>query len=154
MDRYPLIFTQNFDILVADLAARATVHGRALMTWEDDAWWCHGVEPGGITGSGESPALAFAAFKASMATVLEDLAEEAGDFDPFASSVWSFVLELDEAESALWQEAREAIRAGSEIASEFSNLGRETRDFVASVRVGPLELAVDPAEELMIAEAA
>lgn len=106
---YPLVFTLVHDLRFEIGATRVVSKGRALMAFEEGAWWCHGVEPGGITASGADPAAAFVAFKAAYAGILDDLATDSNDFGAFEQAVTHFVHDRDESEAARWDRARAEI---------------------------------------------
>jgi hypothetical protein len=151
---YPLIFTLTFDIRCSEFAARVVSHGRALMAAEDGEWWCHGVDPGGLTASGDNPAVAFSAFKQTFHEILlEDIAQEAGSFERFKRSVEAFVADTDNNEAARWQKAREEIRAGTPVDGPFSELQRVTDTGEATVVVMSLDRVSAGGDQVGLASA-
>ena len=78
---YPILFRITHAVRCEQFEALVTTEGRALMAFEDDEWWCHGVEPGGITEHGDGPLVAYEAFRLSIRHVLDDLAEESASAD-------------------------------------------------------------------------
>jgi predicted RNase H-like HicB family nuclease len=153
MADYPLILTLSFDVVCGEFSAKVITNGRALMTPEDGEWWCHGVDPGGITAHGENPALAFAAYKRAFSGVLHDLAHEAGGFDRFKRAVQAFVADSDRSELDNWQSARDLIRAGTPVEDPFSALSRITDTVVATVNVERLDRISASTDDVRLAEA-
>lgn len=152
---YPLVFTLVHDLHFEFGATRVVSKGRALMVFDEEAWWCHGVEPGGLTASGADPAAAFVAFKAAYGGVLEDLALESKDLDEFERAVSGFVHDRDSVEAAHWERARAEIRAGNAVAEPFNGLARVVADFEASVSTQAFQSFDAPgSESLALAEAA
>lgn len=155
MADYPLIFTLTHEIRCPKFSARIVSRGRALMVLEDGEWWCHGVEPGGLTEHGEQPAHAFAGFKGALGEIFQDLAGDAASLEAFARAVREFISEGDSTEAVRWEAARLQVRSsGKDVAAPFDQLPREVREIRASVRVEKLE-HIEAAEELVaLAEAA
>ena len=155
MADYPIIFTLVHDLRFEEGAARVITKGRALMVLEDGEWWCHGVEPGGITAHGADPTGAFVAFKTAYGGILDDLTEDAKDFAAFAKAVDGFVHDRDDGEADRWQQARSEIRAGKNVDEPFNALERIVTEFEASVTVQVLRVFVAPSgESIGLAEAA
>ena len=154
MADYPLIFKLTHNIRCRDSWARVVTQGRALMTLEDGEWWCHGVEPGGLTEHGPDPALAFAAFKAAYEVILQGLAADSGAFDEFRSKVNWFVGDADLAEDERWNQARARIRSGQAVEEPFNALRREVGDFRAGSWVQRLQNIEAGEEMVALAEAA
>jgi len=154
MADYPLFFTLTNEIRCARFAARVVVQGRALMTTEDGEWWCHGVEPGGLTEHGKGAALAYVAFKVALANVLTDLANDACSFDSFQSAAVSFVAELDRDESDRWEAARALIRSGEPVEDFFSRLKREAGQLPAGCQVDQIKHIQAAEERVALAQAA
>lgn len=154
MADYPLLFTLTHEIRCQNFSARVVSHGRALMVMEDGEWWCHGVEPGGITEHGTDPALAYASFKAAYAGILNDLAKDSESLDAFARAVRTFVTDKDATEAERWVRAREEIRAGKPVDEPFSHLRRATEEVFASATVQPLDHISAGEEMVALAEAA
>ncbi len=151
---YPLILTLSFDVRCPEFFARVSVHGRALMAIEDGAWWCHGVDPGGLTANGSNPAEAYSAYKMAFFGILNDLAEDAGSFESFKLAVDAFVADVDRHEAERWQTARVEIRAGTAVAKEFTDLKRVTDTVIATARVTSLDRVSVGEEDVQLAESA
>ena len=151
---YPLVLTLTFDIRCAHFAARVISHGRALMAFEDSEWWCHGVDPGGLTACAENPALAFPAFKEAYEGALLDLAADAGSFDKFKLAVEGFVSDTDTNDEKRWLKAREEIRAGTDVDAFFNDLKRVTDNVSPWVVVESLDKVAPGSEQVGLAEAA
>lgn len=154
MADYPLLFTLTHEIRCENFSARVVSRGRALMVFEENEWWCHGVDPGGITEHGAEPGLAYAAFKAAFHGILKDLADDAETFEDFAEAAKGFVADTDATEERRWVAARALIRAGSPVEAPFNDLTRKTEDIVSSATVEPLELISAGEHEVALAEAA
>ena len=152
MAEYPLILTLSFDVRCPEFFARVSVHGRALMAIEDGEWWCHGVDPGGLTANGTNPAEAYSAYKMAFFGILNDLAEDAGSFEQFKAAVESFVADVDRHEAERWQTARAEIREGTAVAKEFTELKRVTDTVIATARVTSLDRVSAGEEDVQLAE--
>ncbi len=151
---YPLIFKLTHEIRCNDYAVRVVSSGRALMTFEDGEWWCHGVEPGGLTEHGPDPASAFAAFKVAYRHILQDLSADSKGLDGLAAAVEKFVADKDHVEEKRWNHARAAIRAGKDVEEPFNALRREVGEFKAGASVGRLRQIEAGEEMVALAEAA
>jgi hypothetical protein len=140
---YPLVFKLSHEIPSGDFTARVVIQGRVLMVQEDGEWWCHGVEPGGLTEHGEQPTHAYVAFKAALGEILDDFAEEAESFDEFAATVRRFVEEASDEER--WEEARRQIRAGNvDVEDQFKAMRRELGRVSSYASVMRLEQIGEP----------
>lgn len=141
MPEYPLIFKLIYEIPSGDFTARVVIQGRALLVQEDGEWWCHGVEPGGLTEHGEQPVAAYVAFKTALGEILDDLAKEADSFEGFASVVRRFVGEASD--DHRWEEARRNIRDGKVSVEEpFQAMRRErgpVRSYASVLRLEQIE---------------
>lgn len=153
MADYPLIVTLTFDIRCSEITARVVAHGRALMALEDGEWWCHGVDPGGLTANGENPAVAFSVYKQAFHDILHDLAQEAGGYEGFRRMVQEFVADTDKNEAERWQAARNEIRTGSNVEDPFAALKRVSDSVVPTVEVAPLQRVVAGQEDVSLAQA-
>ena len=155
MADYPIIFSIVHDLRFEEGAARVVTKGRALMTFEDGEWWCHGVEPGGITASGADATTAFLAFKTSYGGVLEDLAKDAKSFREFEQAVGGFVRDKDAAEADRSGARTHGDQGGQEVDEPFDQLQRIVTEFDASVTVQVLRVLLPPGSEMIgLAEAA
>jgi hypothetical protein len=123
MADYPLIFRITHAVRSPGFEATVRVDGRALMTWEDGEWWCHGVDPGGLTENGDGPFVAYERFRLTFRQVLNDLAEEADSYEAFQRDARMF-FSTDGVEEARWNRAVEALRQGAEVAEAFQELER------------------------------
>jgi hypothetical protein len=154
MADHPLFFKLTNEIRCEHFAARVIVEGRALMAFEDSEWWCHGVEPGGLTEHGQGPALAYAGFKVALGNILSDLAADTHSFESFQVAVRAFVEEADASEAERWQAARSQIRAGEPVEDFFSRLDREEGQRPSGCRVDRIEYVQAAEEEVTLAQAA
>jgi hypothetical protein len=111
LTRYPLLFTFRDKVEGNEFLAVITVHGRALAIQEDDGWWIHGVQPGGLAAGGHTFLEAYGEFRRDFTAILFDIAEEAKDFWAFKAGVQAFFDETDEVDE--WKAAVEAVRAGN-----------------------------------------
>jgi hypothetical protein len=154
LPEYPLVFKVTHEIPYGDFTARVVINGRALMVQEDGEWWCHGVEPGGLTEHGEQPGPAYVAFRTALGHVLDDFAEQAQSFDELAASIKRFVAETSDEER--WEEARRQIRTGKvDVEDAFKTMRREKDRIVAYATVMRLEQIEEPEKnEVALAEAA
>ena len=127
--------------------ALAVIDGRILMTFEDDLWWCHGVEPGGLTAGGEGPFVAFERFCLSFREVLNDFAESCESFEAFREDAVTF-FKTDRTEEERWNNAVVAVsRARSEgipLEEPFRGMAVTTqRDATISIKL-MVEFAQEP----------
>lgn len=139
MLEYPIVFTLAHDLMFENGVARVSTKGRALMVFEEEEWWCHGVEPGGLTASGADPMSAFVAFREAIGDVLPEIAAEAKSLPALEAMIGKFVLEADATEAGRWDKARAEIRAGNDVAAPFNNLKRVVEEFRSMVNVGLLK---------------
>ena len=123
MPDYPLLFRTTHAVRSGAFEARVTVDGRVLMAREDREWWCHGVDPGGMTENGDGPAVAYERFRLTFRQALDDLAEEADTYEAFQRDVRA-LFSTDGAEEARWFRALEELRRGAGIAEPFRGLSR------------------------------
>lgn len=122
------------------------------MVREDEAWWCHGVEPGGITAHGQGTGMAFAAFKATLGDVLADMACDVADFQAFRHAVQDFLAAADSTEAQRWEAAREAMRAGAEVDWTFERVRREPGEWPIFVTVEELDHVATGHEDVALAQ--
>lgn len=139
MTQYPLLF--GFRDLVAGrgFLAGVAVNGRALLVHDDEnGYWMHGVNPGGLSAGGADPGAAQRAFRETYRTILFDISAEAKDFDGFKFQVEQFFHEASSRLLSQWTDAVQAVRAG-EVRAEW--LVRAKSDSAAlSIEVVPLPL--------------
>jgi len=152
---YPLVFRLTHEIRCPKFSARVVSVGNALMVFEDDEWWCHGVNPGGLTECGEKPALAWAGFKEALGGIFEDLACDSNSVDAFRRAAHAFVLDANKTQAERWEKARQAIRAGSgTVEAFFDALTRNADEVKPSVTVELLERIVPEDSFVELAAAA
>lgn len=155
MQQYPLFFTLTHEIKHQNFIARVVSKGRVLLAKEDGEWWCHGVDPGGTTDHGDTPASAWTAFKASLGGIFEDLAEDNGTFDSFKTAVAEFVYQSDPLEAERWEAARQEIRANSVVEdATLRDIPKVTEDRKPQVIVERLVRIQAAEEEIVLAKAA
>jgi len=120
---YPILFRTIHVVRCSKFEARISTEGRALMTMEDGLWWCHGVEPGGLTESGSVPVLAYEIFREAFRQTLDDLAEESTSYDDFVQRADRF-FNPDPAEARRWERALEVLRATKQVEAPFAEMQR------------------------------
>ena len=125
MADYPLLFRITHAVRCSNFEAIVVTDGRALMAFDDGEWWCHGVEPGGLTENGPAPSVAYEKFRSSFRHVLDDLAEESGSFEAFQRDARTF-FNADAVEERHWHEALTVLRdmQDSEIDASFRGMQR------------------------------
>lgn len=128
LNEHPIMITLR-DVISGDgFLAGITLSGRALMRYEDEAWWMYGVRPSAIAENGGTIEEAFARFRNRYKEVLFDFAQESRDFDQFKAAVEQFFYETDadSEDEHLWEESLKAIRSANCAAPEpFAKLPRE-----------------------------
>jgi len=113
MTHYPLLF--GFRDLVAGrgFLAGIAVHGRALLVHDDEnGYWMHGINPGGLSAGGADTGEAQRAFRETYRTILFDISAEAKDFDEFRAEVQRFFNEVSDRLLLKWTEAVQQVREG------------------------------------------
>ena len=123
LTEYPLLFRLTHAVSCVKFEAIVVAEGRVLMALEEGAWWCKGVEPGGLANFSEGPFSAFERFRASFRHVLDDLAEESESFEDFRTEV-SMLFRTDAVEESRWDRALEKLRLGTEIDEPFQAMPR------------------------------
>ena len=123
MADYPLIFRIIHVVRSANFEAIVVADGRALMAFEDGAWWCHGVDPGALTEGGPAPVVAFEKFRSAFRHVLDDLAEESGSFEEFQRDAKTF-FGTDAIEEARWDQALERLPKRGTVEEPFRGMSR------------------------------
>lgn len=131
LNEHPIMITLR-DVISGDgFLAGITLSGRALMRFEDGAWWMYGVRPAAIAESGETIEEAFSRFRNRYKEVLFDIAEESQTFDQFKASVEKFFYEadVDSEDERLWEEALKVVRNAKCAPPEpFDKLPREAAE--------------------------
>lgn len=110
---YPLLFRITHEVRCGAFEGKVVTDGRVLVAFEDGEWWCHGVEPGGMTECGKTPLGAFKAFRDAYCSVLSDLTEDCDGADRFMAEVKAVFIR-DQVEAERWSRAAEAMRSGAE----------------------------------------
>ena len=123
MAEYPLLFRITHSVRSDAFEALLVADGRALMAFEDGEWWCHGVEPGGMTENGAGPLVAFERFLLTFRHALDDLAEECGSYEEFQRDA-RMLFSTDAADESRWNGALAALRDGMEIEEPFRDMQR------------------------------
>src|SRR5687768_9885019 len=118
-DRYPIFYGLRRAIAGAGFLAGVDIKGRALLEYEDGAWWVVGVQPAGIVASGATTADASAAFKDAVTAVLFDSAALTDSFDKFAEDVQQLGEQKNAAADVRWKAARKAVQDGHEPKDNF-----------------------------------
>lgn len=128
MKRYPIIFGLRDVVLGDGYLAGVAVDGRALLHEEDDGYvWVEGVNPGGVTGTGNSHTEALEDFRKNYRGALYDIALEASNFKAFRREVKEFFENTGDLPVRDWEEAVEDVRAGKITADWLSRRSAETR---------------------------
>lgn len=113
MAHFPLLF--GFRDLVAGrgFLAGVAVSGRALMLHdEEDGYWMHGVNPGGMSAGGCDIGEAQRSFRETYRTILFDIAEDASSFDDFEAEVDKFFNDSSPDLLEEWKAAVQEVRTG------------------------------------------
>lgn len=143
---YPLIFGVRETVTGNGFVGGVTINGRALMVHEEDGlWWVYGVEPGGMCACGETSTEAYLRFRETVRKVLLDSASLASSYDQFRADVETIGHQVHTAESARWEAARAAIRAG--VVTPEGPLAELPR-YTAEVRCGIEVARLDKGAEL------
>lgn len=108
---YPLLFSVGLTVPSKKFVARVTAEGAAIMERDEDGWWMHGVEPGGMTAVGETPPEAYGRFCAAFREFLSDVASSVATYEEFVAEVTRLFHEKDEEDNAKWHAAVQAFRA-------------------------------------------
>jgi hypothetical protein len=148
---YPLLFSYRDPVIGNGYVAGVEIHGRAILTLEDELFWVEGVNPGGIACPGETRGEALASFRLNYQQVLVELAIEADDFEEFRQKVEAMFHESSEPVVEEFEAAVAEVRRGNIDADWI-----ERRPFDASemtVQVVPLVLEpkANSASELAVA---
>jgi hypothetical protein len=147
---YPLLF--GFRDLVAGkgFLAGVAVNGRGLLVHDDEGYWMHGVNPGGLSAGGVDMGAAQQAFRETYRTILFDISASVEDFEEFKAEVAQFFHETSDTLLLKWVDAVEAVRDGSvhveglsRVRSDRARLSIE----VVPLSVDELQPAVNEADE-------
>lgn len=123
MADYPILFRTTKILRCDDFSVLVVAEGRVRMTHEEGEWWCHGVEPGGLTENGVGPFNAFERFRESFWQSLEDLMDQSHDCAKFEAEAQAFFA-THESEARSWEVALEAFRNGQPVDEVFRNMPR------------------------------
>ena len=149
MTQYPIFFKITHDVRGETFTARVLTNGRALMEFEDDAWWCYGVNPGGMAADGSSPAEAFSHFRVDLGEIFSDMATQSKTCDEFKRMVQEFVAQEPPKTANEWEAARARIRAGETPSDQtIANLKRVTDTPQIGVVIGAIEEFLPQVDEL------
>jgi hypothetical protein len=118
---YPMQFRITHALKCANFESLIVADGRVLLAFEDEEWWCRGVQPGGLMAEGADPLLAYQYFRQAFVETLDDLAELAGSFEAFEREVRTF-FHLDAVELLRWNQAVEDMRKDPTIADDLSGV--------------------------------
>ena len=108
MRDYPVLFDTSELVRCGRFVALVKMSGRVRIAFEDDEWWCYGVNPGGASGSGTIPLDAYRAFRAELSQGLNGMAELARDGAEFKTLVQS-LFETNGPELARWEAAQASL---------------------------------------------
>lgn len=113
---YPLLFTVQVPVEGKTFIAGVEMRGGAVVTIEDDdgaeVYLAHGLQPGGIAGTGGCLLDAYADLRKGIELVLDDLADEAVDFVTFRRAVAEFFADTDRWAEETFEAARQQVAAG------------------------------------------
>ena len=113
---YPLLFTVQVPVEGRNYIAGVEMRGGAVVTIEDDdgpeVYLAHGLQPGGIAGTGGTLLDAYADLRRGIELVLDDIADEAVDFVTFRREVEEFFTDTDRWAEETFEAARQQVAAG------------------------------------------
>ena len=113
---YPLLFTVQVPVEGRNYIAGVEMRGGAVVTIEDDdgaeVFLAHGLQPGGIAGTGGTLLDAYADLRRGIELVLDDIADEASNFAAFRREVEEFFTDTDPWAEKTFQAARKDVAAG------------------------------------------
>lgn len=158
MTHYPLLF--GFRDLVAGrgFLAGVSVHGRALLVQDDEeGYWMHGINPGGLSAGGADTGEAQRVFRETYRTILFDISAGSKDFDEFRAEVERFFNGVSDQLLTKWSAAVQQVRAGEVHADwlrRVSSDGAKVEIDVVPLTMEELEPTVnEPDEEPALAAA-
>ena len=140
MVNYPLLFDYKDLIAGKGFLAGVATAGRALLREDEEGFWMHGVQPGGICADGDSQKEAAAEFRAMYRAVLFDIAAEAPDFECFHDEVRKFFEDEDQVLAEAWNGAVDEVRRGG-LASDWLN--KQPAESPRSIEVVQIALGDD-----------
>jgi len=139
MTHYPLLF--GFRDLVAGkgFLAGVAVHGRALLVQDDEnGYWMHGINPGGLSAGGADTGEAQRAFRETYRTILFDISAAAKDFDEFKTEAERFFNEVSGRLLSKWAEAVQQVRSGEVQAGWLRRVSSDT--VKVAIQIVPLTM--------------
>lgn len=112
----PLPFTVQVPVEGANYIAGVEMRGGAVVTIEDDngaeVFLAHGLQPGGIAGTGGTLLDAYADLRRGIELVLADIADETLNFVEFGREVEEFFTDTDRWAEETFEAARKEVGAG------------------------------------------
>lgn len=114
METYPIFFSFKEVIACGRFKGLIKANGRALLVFEDEKWWMHGVQPGGMSASADTPEAAFNEFSNAFGNILRDIAGETDCPNKFEKTVRKFFDTIDEEDEKVWLRSRKRIRSGKQ----------------------------------------
>ena len=113
---YPLLFTVQVPVEGSSYTAGVEMRGGAVVTIEDDngveVYLAHGLQPGGISGTGGTLLEAYGDLRRGIELVLDDIADEAPSFTAFRREVERFFADTDPWAASTFETARKDVAAG------------------------------------------
>jgi len=113
---YPLLFTLQVPVEVGDFVVGVEMRGGAVVTVEDDdgteVYLAHGLQPGGISGTGGTLQDAYGDLRRGIELVLDDIADESPNFRAFKRDVEEFFADTDRWAEETFESARREVAAG------------------------------------------
>lgn len=147
---YPLFVTFKTSIFGRGFVATVEMRGRMLASQEgEEDWWLYGVNPGGISASGDSLQEVHVELRQSLHDVLVDFSEEATSFEEFKAEVERFFNETNEPTEREWLEAVQRVRANQE---KLADLRIDAADTKICVLVQRKEGQFTPADNRVSAD--
>ena len=111
--KYPLLCGFREHAMGKNFIVAVAASGRALAVEEPEGgWWIYGVNPGGISASGQTLQDAHAQLRETFHQYLLDVADEAANFDTFCSEVRRFFLATNRPTEEEWNDAVAEVRRG------------------------------------------
>ena len=155
MQSYPLIYRFSAVIVNDRFRAQLRGTGHALAVFEDDRWWCSGVEPGGLLEPGTGPVSAYLGFRKTLGQILEQLAEDSASVEDFTARAGRFFAEPDPGERERWLEAVDTLRQdGSRLTDDVARLPRQAAATRPQVEVEGANVFHEQTEALSLADPA
>ena len=113
---YPLLFTVQVPVEGKNFIAGVEMSGGAVVTIEDDdgaaVYLAHGLQPGGLAGTGDTLLDAYADLRRGIELVLDDIAHASRDLAAFRREVEDFFTDTDRWAEETFEAARKDVAAG------------------------------------------